>query len=581
MTDGAPDFDAKLIRAGLFATSFWGEGIFLRSDDACDSPHIIGNTLLIPDNDFFYSCSQSLLNAASLHAMAHIIFGASKPLAGKKYNYRQRTLIELVEDVRIECLAAREFPVLTALWLRQWSDVEKRNNGFHGLCRSIAYALIKRSSESEEYIVTKALDIFLSNIHDINTVQFSVRVGLEIANNIGQMRLAANEKQKNTITHYQDDNSHLWEHEAEIDEVVEQVRVTGPLDADATKQQDKLTESDRGKSMPLESGLHNASGDMLVPVDTKDPFIVYNYSENKNDNIFSYPEWQYQLHRYRENWATVVEAIATESGTGSAGIVVQENRFILKRMEKISSLLFRKLLQRKRFFEDGDAINVDDAVLALSGISRGELGALRVYEKNLSIRQEKIVLHILIDISASTSKKNHKQMSVLNMAGATAFFLSSVLERIGGSVAIEAFCSNGRADIKSLVIKTYDERDYTAVRNRLNSLHSHLSTRLGVSLRHGTEKLVRQKEGNRMLLLLTDGEPSDIDVFDRRYLVEDLKAAIEYCNRSSIKVFCLLLNPNQENAAHLSLRTWHHAVMRELDQLPETFIKIIQVLLGR
>jgi hypothetical protein len=47
------------------------------------------------------------------------------------------------------------------------------------------------------------------------------------------------------------------------------------------------------------------------------------------------------------------------------------------------------------------------------------------------------------------------------------------------------------------------------------------STRIGAAMRHAAEDLKRQQTHRRLLLVVTYGEPSDIDVTDRKYLVED------------------------------------------------------------
>ena len=60
---------------------------------------------------------------------------------------------------------------------------------------------------------------------------------------------------------------------------------------------------------------------------------------------------------------------------------------------------------------------------------------------------------------------------------------------------------------------------------RLAALSSGLSTRLGTALRHAGEVIGHARSFRKLVIVLTDGEPSDIDVADPLDLVEDARRA--------------------------------------------------------
>ena len=74
-------------------------------------------------------------------------------------------------------------------------------------------------------------------------------------------------------------------------------------------------------------------------------------------------------------------------------------------------------------------------------------------------------------------------------------------------------------------------------------LQSRLSTRLGAALRHATQLLLHTGSALRRVLLLTDGQPHDVDVHDPRYLVEDARHAVREATRLGVQVQCLCLDP--------------------------------------
>jgi len=57
--------------------------------------------------------------------------------------------------------------------------------------------------------------------------------------------------------------------------------------------------------------------------------------------------------------------------------------------------------------------------------------------------------------------------------------------------------------------------------------------------------------------VVTDGAPSDIDVFDPHYLVEDARVAVQEARRRGVRVQCVTLDPNGEADAR-RIFGWHH-----------------------
>jgi Nitric oxide reductase activation protein len=73
-----------------------------------------------------------------------------------------------------------------------------------------------------------------------------------------------------------------------------------------------------------------------------------------------------------------------------------------------------------------------------------------------------------------------------------------------------------------------------------------LSTRMGAALRHAGWHLGRQPAQKRLVLLITDGEPADIDERDPQYLRHDAKKAVEDLRMKGIHTYCLTLDPEAD-----------------------------------
>jgi Mg-chelatase subunit ChlD len=81
------------------------------------------------------------------------------------------------------------------------------------------------------------------------------------------------------------------------------------------------------------------------------------------------------------------------------------------------------------------------------------------------------------------------------------------------------------------------------------ALSAGYSTRLGAALRHAGAGLASQPTHRRLLLLVTDGEPSDIDCPDPRYLLEDARRAVQSLAARGMDVFCLAPIPKLSAAS--------------------------------
>jgi nitric oxide reductase activation protein len=67
---------------------------------------------------------------------------------------------------------------------------------------------------------------------------------------------------------------------------------------------------------------------------------------------------------------------------------------------------------------------------------------------------------------------------------------------------------------------------------------------MGAALRHAGRCLAGVHRHRRLLLLLTDGEPSDVDAPDPTYLAEDARRAVAEQRRRGVHVFAVNLDPN-------------------------------------
>ena len=96
-----------------------------------------------------------------------------------------------------------------------------------------------------------------------------------------------------------------------------------------------------------------------------------------------------------------------------------------------------------------------------------------------------------------------------------------------------------------------------------------LSTRMGAAIRHAGHHLKLQRSAKKLLIVITDGEPADIDVRDPQYLRYDTKKAVEEVAREGVTTYCMSLDPRADNYVSRIFGQKNYMVVDHVERLPE------------
>jgi nitric oxide reductase NorD protein len=132
-----------------------------------------------------------------------------------------------------------------------------------------------------------------------------------------------------------------------------------------------------------------------------------------------------------------------------------------------------------------------------------------------------------------------------------------------------------------LVLKAFDQQADATVRRRIAALDSDRYTRLGAAIRHVTARLTREDAARRLLLVLSDGKPNDVDLYEGRYGVEDTRQAVAEARRQGAAVFCMTIDREAPRYAALIFGSRGFAVLRQAEQLPSVLIDVLRQLIRR
>jgi nitric oxide reductase activation protein len=255
--------------------------------------------------------------------------------------------------------------------------------------------------------------------------------------------------------------------------------------------------------------------------------------------IGRFPEFDVEIHRERSDWATVYRY---EPAQGSADfwdrIVTDKSQLISRVSALIRSSAFGETRNRKRQ-PDGETLDIDACVEALSQLRMGQMPDPGLYV-NRGKPARDLAVSILIDISQSTGEHvSGSDTTLLQLEIEAVAVLAAALEDVGDSFAVNAFCSVGRDDVRFHPIKGFNESAGEKTGRRLSALSPGYSTRMGAALRCAGHDLLKVKAHRRLVLLLSDGEPSDIDCDDPDYLFHDAQRAVRSLASKGVDTFCV------------------------------------------
>ncbi|WP_158553258.1 MULTISPECIES: nitric oxide reductase activation protein NorD [Mesorhizobium] len=493
---------------------------------------------------------QKLLFRASLaHIGAHHRFTRTRfPATGLKP--LQLAIVSLIEDARVERLAIGEMPGLFDLWKRFHSARPEGTPIAISLMARLSRALLDPSYEDTHGFVEKGRTLFEEAVAaNIGDQQLSRRIGGLLGNDIGQMRLQFDAKTYVVQPAYRDDNLAIWdfgdqsEQAIEIEAMVEGARLEQQDAEDGRREEGAGAEKQAGS-------VHEASSDEGI-------FVA------------RYPEYDYVTGQLRPDWCTVREFPARHSAGASASALAQSRSDLV---DKIAAMIRASRVSRQeriRHQPEGEFLDIDACIAAMVAWRAGEPPDTRIYGRYERRARDMSVL-VLLDTSYSTRDRvRATDVSVLDTEKLATALLARAMTEVGDPFAIAAFCSDTREDVRYLRIKDFERSFDEYALGRLAGLESALSTRLGAVIRHAGHDLKRRSSYRRLLLVVTDGEPSDIDVDDRKYLVEDARAAVHELNRDGIDVFGVTLDSDAESYAQRIFGRRGSVQVRSINRLPD------------
>jgi nitric oxide reductase NorD protein len=290
-----------------------------------------------------------------------------------------------------------------------------------------------------------------------------------------------------------------------------------------------------------------------------------------------YPEWDWRKASYNLDGAVVRERSLPGVDPARVEHALRRHAFLIRRVRRDFERL-RPLRQTLRRQLEGADPDVDAYVVFAADRLAGGAPDGRLYLDERRVRRNTAVL-LLVDASASTDAWIAGSRRVIDVAREGLLIVTEALAALGDRYAIFAFRSGGPERVELLAVKRFEEAGGDQIRRRVAALEPDGHTRLGAALRHATALLSREPARHRLLLLLSDGRPNDMDLYEGRYGLEDTRQALAEARLQGVRPFCLTIDREAPRYAARVFGNRDYAVLRQPERMPEVLVAVLRQLL--
>jgi len=451
----------------------------------------------------------------------------------------QRIAAEHLEDSRIEYLMLKQYPGMRKMLLALHPvPVEGDCNNEKESCIRHRLAMLSRAILDENHgyqneYVRASVEKFKQALADGDSSTEVMRdIGISF---VARTRLQSDQLPKvhfeNTEVDYRDDNRHMWIFIEETDE------------AEDFEHREKKAEQLETDGLPPRH----------------------------------YPEWDYNTKTFKPDWVSLYESVHPSGNSAEIDAILDKHRALAKLLKAILDSLKPQQKVRVRYQEEGSELDLDVAIRSLIDYKCGAQPDPRI---NMSHENDgrDIAVMLLLDLSASLNDKPEgSDQTILELSQEAVSLLAWTIEQLGDKYAIAGFHSDTRHNVRYYHLKGYSEHFDDAVKGRLAAMDAGFSTRMGGAIRHASHYLDAQKADKKLMLILTDGEPSDIDVDDEQYLISDTKKAVDELSSKGMSSYCITLDKKADDYIQ-DIFGNQYTVIDHVDRLPEKLPKLFMSL---
>ena len=279
-------------------------------------------------------------------------------------------------------------------------------------------------------------------------------------------------------------------------------------------------------------------------------------------------EWDYRKKTYLKNYVRIKPQITLHVEPVS---LPKRLKPLVKKIQSELDLLEIERIKNSNL-PYGDEINFD-AWIEFKTHTNKSSNTHRFFESFEKKTRDMATL-ILADVSLSTEAGITQDVRIIDVIKDGLMVFSEALTRLQDRFAIYTFSSLKNKKVFFHIVKNFKEKYDDLIRGRVDIIKSGYYTRVGAAIREATSILKKQPNANKLLLIISDGKPNDLDRYDGRYGIEDTKKAIEEAKKEGITPFCITIDTKAKEYLSYIFGKNGYVVVRDSKKLPKILPEI-------
>jgi len=254
-------------------------------------------------------------------------------------------------------------------------------------------------------------------------------------------------------------------------------------------------------------------------------------------------EWDYKKQQLQKDHCRLIPMVSRDAEPSPLPTKLQgQARKIRRQFEIIRPQ--RHWLTRQN---DGTELDLESYINYLSDRKHGHVNTDTPVYQDLRNQSRDLSCLLLADLSLSTDAHISNTARVVDVIRDSLHLFSEALNITGDRFALHGFSSRNRNHVRFYNIKGFDDKFDDTTRGYINAIRPGYYTRMGTAIRHATQLLEKEASSQKLLLILTDGKPNDLDKYEGRYGIEDTRQAIIEAEQKGLQPFCVTIDEQAED----------------------------------
>jgi nitric oxide reductase NorD protein len=281
-----------------------------------------------------------------------------------------------------------------------------------------------------------------------------------------------------------------------------------------------------------------------------------------------YPEWDDRKSSYIQDYCALYISTAVSNKNDSFSLDLRSTQQINKWKQKILSLVDQPKWKKNLF--DGSEIDIDGYCRFFSDFKSGRIPNTKIFSDKKKMPTE-IAFSVLFDQSLSTDSWVNNQ-HIIQIIKGSLVGLKELLHEVSPKVMVSGTYSATRNNCNLVLYKSFNEgwSDYLS---RVHAIEPKGYTRLGPSIRHVTKELVNCPVQKKILLLISDGKPTDLDYYEGQRGIKDVRKARLEAEAVGITFVSIILD--KKNRSHFPDMFSRYQVIQSPDKFLPVFFRLV------